>query len=369
MEWEKFSNTTGLDFYADVIEDVNTGYTVLGSKKVKGNSFDFWIVRYTVDGDTIWTKTLGTENNDIPKKIAQLADKSYLLMGTSQIENSPILFLVRIDENGTEQWRKIFADDKSLRIEDIVALEEGGFIVAGGKSTQPETIKLWMAAINASGETVWEKNFRDDINGCFKTIKKLPDGGFALAGQVSEEGKNDCDILTIRTNEKGAEKWSSRIKTPGQKTWPECICCSLDSCFLVVGWRGSCLNDINSENPVFDFDMILSKIDCNGKIVWTKNFDREGSEGGNAVAIRPDGSFIIAGTKMTSFSGKVGPWILHLTADGDELNEKLIRFRFNNDQVTKVINCSDGGFVVIGPGIQEATNTRSDGWIMKFAEL
>jgi len=42
---------------------------------------------------------------------------------------------------------------------------------------------------------------------------------------------------------------------------------------------------------------------------------------------------------------------------------------FNPDQATKVINSSDGGFVVIGPGIQDEQYTRCNGWIMKFAAL
>lgn len=369
LSWEKQSGLRGIDFYTDVIEDRNEGYTVLGSKKTKDNSLDLWIVRLNEDGDSTWTKTLGTEQKDIPKKIIQLSDKSYMVLGAVQEENKQIPLLLKIDENGNEQWRKFLNDNEYVKAEDIISLEEGRFAVAGGKGTNRENLKLWMATMNTKGEIIWEKTFQNNLNGCARSIKKLPDGGFAIAGQVGASGKKDCDIMAFRTDEEGKAKWFSWIKTPGQKVWPECICCSPDSCFMVVGWKGKCMDDINLDNPVFDFDITLNKINCKGEILWTKSFDREGSEGGNAVTIRPDGNFIVAGIKATSFLGKVGPWLLKVDTEGNELNEKLLKFRFINDHAARIINCSDGGFVVIGPGLQDDTNTRSDGWIMKFKSL
>lgn len=369
ISWEKQSQVRGIDFYTDIIEAKNGGYTLIGSKKTKGNSLDYWVVRLTANGDTIWTKTLGTEYKDIPKRITQLSDKSYVIIGCSEKEDTSTIFLVKIDETGIEQWRKIYGNDKFLAFEDIVSLEDGSFAVVGAKGNDKGNSQLWMATMDANGEIIWEKTFQDKLKGCAKSIKKLPVGGFAVAGQVSRTEKQDCDIVAFRTDEKGVSMWFSWVKTPEQKAWPECICCSPDSCFMVVGWKGKCMNDINSDDPVFDFDMVLNKIDCNGQILWTKSFDREGSEGGNAVTIRPDGSFIVAGIKQTSFLGKIGPWLLHVDADGNELNEQLLKFRFHNDHATKIINCSDGGFIVIGPGIQEDENTRSDGWIIKFTSL
>ena len=101
----------------------------------------------------------------------------------------------------------------------------------------------------------------------------------------------------------------------------------------------------------------------------TKNFDSEGSEGGNYISMLPNGQFIVAGIKATSFMGKIGPWIVWVDDKGNMLDEKLIDMHFNNDQAVKILNCSDGGIVVIGPGIQDESFSRSNGWIMKFSTL
>ncbi len=159
----------------------------------------------------------------------------------------------------------------------------------------------------------------------------------------------------------------NRMQASKSREWAECVCCSPDSCFMLVGWVGNCLNDIDSEYPIFDFDLVLKKIDCNGKELWSKSFDAEGSEGGNAITIRPGGNMLLAGVKLTSFSGKVGPWIIETDSQGKILNETLLNLKLT--QACKVINTSDGGFVVIGPGMNEKINSLSDGWIAKFAEL
>lgn len=370
VDWEKQLGNRKMDYFTDVIEDKNGGFTVLGSIYPEGgSSCDYWLVRYNETGDTIWTRSFGSDSLEIPKRLVQNADGSYLLLGSVKEENSDNLFFVKADSQGNELWRKSFKSDINYFGEDVVSLEEEGFILVGAKSTEQENKKLWMTKLDAKGEMVWEKTFGEEFTGCCKSIKKLPTGGFAITGEISTPGQKESDIWGARTDENGELVWESQISTPGLKAWPECICCSPDSCFMMVGWQGACMNDINSEEPIFNFDLVLVKLDCNGKVLWIKNFDREGSEGGNAVTIRPDGNFIVAGVKAASFLGKIGPWLMLVDSEGKLLSENLIKSHFRNDQATKVINCSDGGFVVIGPGIQDESNYRSNSWIIKFASL
>ena len=82
--------------------------------------------------------------------------------------------------------------------------------------------------------------------------------------------------------------------------------------------------------------------------------------------VRADGKILLAGKKETSFLGKVGPWLLLSNENGEVLDDLLLPFKFNKDQAAGIINTSDGGFVVIGPGEIDLDYTRSDGWIRKY---
>jgi hypothetical protein len=62
---------------------------------------------------------------------------------------------------------------------------------------------------------------------------------------------------------------------------------------LLGGWAGMCYNpDAPAEEQIWDYDYLLSKIDQSGKVLWTQNYNREGSEKGTAVAVLPDGKHI-----------------------------------------------------------------------------
>ncbi len=370
IAWNKQFGNNKMDYFTDVVEDINGGFAVLGSTLPAGHkSYEFWLLRFNENGDTIWTKTLGTDFDDFPKKIIQDADGGYLILGMSKDSDSEKVILIKTNTDGVEKWRKTFEDENFYIGQDIVSDGENGFLLVGSKSPVKEKPNRWLAKIDDNGKVPWEKSYSGDQMGLCKAVKRLPVGGYVIAGQVQMPGKKLCDSWITRLDKNCEPIWSSQISSTDVKSWPECVCCSPDSFLMMVGWQGSCMNDINSADPIFDFDLSLTRIDKNGKIVWTKNIKREGSEGGNSVAIRPDGKFVIAGIKQTSFLGKIGPWLLVVDSNGKEISENVIQLHCLNDQAAKVINCKDGGIVVVGPGIQDVSNIRSNGWIIKFSSF
>lgn len=368
--WDKNWQTSKTNYFTDVVEEPDGGFAVFGAIVADNNSStDLWLLRVSETGEAIWQKTFGTAENEIPVKMARQTDGSYLLAAILQSPESTKTLLVKVNGTGEELWTKSLQDKNFCLVEDVLAVENGNFILAGGKGDDLKNSKLWMVQINGEGEIAWEKIYAETLSGACKSVKKLPDSGFSLSAHVKQASQKDADVWVARLKPTGDVLWESRIKSPNLDVWPECICCSPDSCFMVVGWQGTCLNDINSDDPIFDYDLQISKLDCKGKVLWTKNFDREGSEGGNAVTIRPDGNFVVAGVKATSFLGKVGPWLMLVDPDGNMISEMLVPYHFNKDQAKKIINTSDGGIVVIGPGKLEESRQRIFGWMMKFASL
>ncbi len=370
-DWgQKFGNEY-IAYFSDVIEDINGGFTIVGSKTISDTlPNDFWLVRLTHSGDIYWSRVFSVPEFLYPQSIAQNSDGSYLLSGTVSIEkNRTSMVLLKVDSLGNEIWQKKYEKVLCDSHGGIIILPDNGFVVLGTKNAPSGNQTMGLVKFDSNGIVEWEKEFGGNDNAISESVKQLPDGGFAIAGQISKKGKRDSDMLIVRTNSTGETVWQSQIPSPGKKVWPECICCSPDSNLLVVGWYGKCLTDINSEDPVFDYDLIISQLDSNGKLLWTKNYDGEGSEGGNNVLVRPDGTILIAGKKATSFTGKIGPWLFLLNESGEVINDHLLPFNFRDDQASKVINTSDGGFAVVGPGYQPELTNRSFGWIVKFSDL
>ena len=365
IEWEKTMGTPNMDMFTDIVQNPEGGFTVVGSTFLTDKpDMDFWLVKFTLWGDIIWEKTFGTDNNDFPECVAQCNDGGYILTGKTQSEGDYYkAFLLKTDKDGVKQWQKVL--EKLECATNVIVTDDGEFVIAGTKLVDGAK-NIWLAKFRDEGEQVWMQSFGENNIALPGALKKLPDGGFVLAGQISEKGSGDADLWVSRFNRSGKKIWDNRIKSPGISVWPNCVCCSPDSNIVTVGWYGTCMNDIKSAEPIFDFDLFVTEISPEGKLLWTKNIDSEGSEGGNAVVVRPDGKILMAGKKETSFLGRIGPWLLLADDKGNVLSELVLPFIFNDNQASGIINTSDGGFVVIGPGQINPDKTRSDGWIKKF---
>lgn len=368
IQWEKKYPDFSTSYFSDLIADKNGGFTILG--KITGEKSEkagFWLVRMAETGDTLKTFFYAAPSSVMPKRLTQAVDGSYLMMG-EQNPGQPDseLILLMADETGVEKWRKNYPSGVKNAAKDLIALNDGSFVVAGSKGIAENLSNLWVLCIGPDGGLIWEKTFGGTNQSEAGSIKQLPDGSLAIAGKIWKTGTKDSDAWILRTTSKGDTIWTSRVRTPGLVVWPECICCTPDSLLMVLGWQGTCMNDINSEEPIFDYDLILYKLDKKGKLILKKNVDSEGSEGGNNIAARPDGTFILAGKKETSFAGRIGPWLLHIDRDGKILSENLLKFHYINDQAARIINTPDGGCIVIGPGIMEDTRQRSYAWAIKL---
>ncbi len=369
VEWNREYKTSQMNCFVDVVETSDRGFTAFGAQIQKeGNLCGLWLLRLNEKGDTLWTKSFANGFKETPKKLVKMHDGGYLLIASRSGDTSENLYLIRTDDLGKPVWEKIFDSGLIYTGEDAIALSSGGFVLVGSKKSVQNSESLWMAEFDDKGDAVWEKLLAQGFTGCCKSVKQLPEGGFAVTGTVLKKGKQQGEMWLARTKPNGEALWETKIPSGDTNLWPECLCCSPDSCFIAVGWQGTCLNGWDADEPIVDYDLLLVKLDCKGKVLWKKAFDREGSEGGNAVLRRPDGNFVVAGVKATSFLGKVGPWLMLVDPQGNMLSETLIPFHFNSDQAIKVINSSDSGVVVIGPGFRESLE-RCYGWMMKFTEL
>lgn len=368
IDWEKRVNKTGADVFSNVIEDSDGGYTVVGyTHQSERGDLDFWVVRFSANGTLIDEKTFGTENDDIPSDVSRFSTGECIIVGKSVSDASgDIPLFIKIDSVGNEIWKES-PNVESISVKNVITTSDGGFISYGTQKLAVDNEKMWLAKFDGEGELLWEKKFGENGFNQAESMKKLPDEGFVIAGRTLKNNNvPDGDLWMARFDSEGNKMWDKIFESENINVLPECICCGPDNNFLVVGWHGTCMNDINAENPIFDYDLFLSKISSEGDVIWSKNIDSEGSEGGNAIVVRPDGKIIVAGRKETSFLGRVGSWLLLTDQQGIVSEEAVYPFNFGDDQAAEIINSSDGGFVLIGPGIIDSNHGSSDGWIKKF---
>jgi hypothetical protein len=370
-DWENQLGGSVFNSFTDVVENDDGSFTVLGTIDKKGTAGkDLWLLSFNSSGDTLKTQVYTREGPDIPVRLIKFADGSTLLAALNGLPGpEQTAWVVYTGAEGEEKWRKTFPDKLSAGRTDIAINNDNTWwwLNTSPNNDGPDIVKL--SLINRDGEPVSEYTYTDKQAMHAHALRVLPDGSVAISGQI-DLGKGSSTMWVMLLSQDGEKIWKSMVPGSGKKITPECICCTPDNHFLIAGWIGSCMNpDAAPEDQIFDYDLVLSKIDGTGKILWTKNYDREGSEGGNAVAVRPDGNILIAGKCETSFTGTIGPWLILTDENGKVIQEQVDKFRFSGDQASRIINTSDGGFLMVGPGNLDSETRRSAGWIKKFKPL
>lgn len=88
---------------------------------------DTWLVRCTAEGELLWDTTFGDPaSDDYAQSILPLSDGAYLIGG---LGNGMPLSLV--DDEGAVLWSRLVAGSRVHGAEDLLALEDGGVVIAG----------------------------------------------------------------------------------------------------------------------------------------------------------------------------------------------------------------------------------------------
>lgn len=109
--------------------------------------YDMYLIRLTEEGDTLWTTTVGTENEETASQVMALPDGGAVLFGTTYAGISPQgqykFILARISSDGELGWSEQFGrpDPHSMYGYGACAAQDGGYALCGGSHYDANLIK------------------------------------------------------------------------------------------------------------------------------------------------------------------------------------------------------------------------------------
>ncbi|GEN76893.1 T9SS type A sorting domain-containing protein [Chryseobacterium hagamense] len=153
VEWEKNYGGTG-DDHLRTLAMTSTGYLIGGESRSErsGNKTvgieegsDLWLISINMKGEEIWQKSYNFKNRDVLMGMSVLhasddkSTKGILLGGYTQAEgrietDDEKFWMLYLDPNGNEQWRKHVKGESSKkeeRLSDIKLNRDGSIILAG----------------------------------------------------------------------------------------------------------------------------------------------------------------------------------------------------------------------------------------------
>lgn len=307
-KWNKTFGGSEDDYVSSAQQTSDGGFIILGSTQSYGSGdFDFWLIKINESGAKIWDKTFGSDAFEYAESVQQTSDDGYIITGWNLGIGT---IVIKTDENGTETWRKNFADHKAFSIKQIT---DNGYIITGETDDfhDDETTDLLLIKIDQNGNIVFNKTFGSNGYEVGSSVIVNSDDSFCIAGKTNSYGAGSADFWLVKFDINGNEVWN---KTFGGSNYDRAnaVNSTFDNGYIIVG------NSRSYNTGDFD-DILLIKTDSNGNEVWTKTYGSNNDrDRGTSIQQTSDGGFIVTGlTGGTDDGSDTDIWLLKTDENGN----------------------------------------------------
>jgi len=259
VSWTKTFGGANMEWAQSVRQTTDGGYIITGSTTSFGaGGNDIYLVKTDANGNVIWTKIVGEWNNEIGYDVQQTFEGGYVIVGyTSSIgAGEADVYLVKTNVNGDTIWTKTIGGSNIDFGYDVQQTADGGYIIVGEtKSYGAGDYDVYLIKTDTYGNVTWTKTFGGTARDIGYSVRQTSSGGYIISGQTYSFGAGDYDVYLIKTDAVGNMSWT---KTFGGTYYDggNAVQQTSDDGYIIVG--GTALYSI------YNCDVYLIKTDANG---------------------------------------------------------------------------------------------------------
>ncbi|MBF9253004.1 T9SS type A sorting domain-containing protein [Pontibacter sp. 172403-2] len=371
--------------------------------------YDFWIIKTDKHGNRLWNRTYGGTADDYLNRIIPTKDGGYLLAGSSKSglggdkteasQGDQDYWIIKISSDGTKQWDKTYGGSRFDDLRKVNQLSNGNYLLVGqsnsplsGDKSQPSwgSRDYWVVMIDSNGNKLWDKRYGGSGREDLESFTKTPDGGFLLAGSSASGKSGD----KTQDSQGGKDYWLVKINSSGTMLWDKAYGGNKDDVlysigitgngeYFVAGHSSSGKSGDKSQISQGGSDYWMLKLSKTGAKLWDKSFGGAGDETLRSIIQAKDGGYVLAGSSDSGVSGdKTQPsqggtdyWLVKT----DEQGNKEYDQRFGgagNDEFRYIQHTPDGGYLLGGRSDSGASGDKSqpsqggtDYWLVKVGPV
>lgn len=170
--WEKTYGGNANDDGIDMVK-LNDKYILLGNKYDLNNfQYDIYLVAINSSGDTLWTKTLGTESDDFATNLRLGNNQEILITGYTFGNNADFMdaMFIKLDTSGNVIFQQTYdgaalGENSGDFATDIIEKSNGDYLLLATENYIYQTSftgNLWLLHLDANGDTLTTKSIIHD---------------------------------------------------------------------------------------------------------------------------------------------------------------------------------------------------------------
>lgn len=348
--WNRTFQETG--GRAVVVQQASDGGYAIAVTDTSGSQT--WLIKTDPDGQERWNKTYNSF--DI---FLQTRDGGFLIHSVSPDES-----LLKVDSNGTEQWKKIMTEMSIMSISYFEQTNEGGYIFAGTKYYYDSILGSCIVKLDPRGKKLWEKVLRDELSWSIDTQVRKTEDGYVVVGISSDRW--NLKLMKFKSRDNPFAMFTYEPEYPGVNqtvTFDASLSSDLKGNITNYRWdfgdgntsdtTGKKVTHSYAKTGEVSVKLTLMNNSAGVNSTWKKVFVQElmapeetmnvtfgNFSGAKYAQETADGGFIIAGRNDSIYDG----WLVKTDPDGKE----KWNLTFKGVELKSVIETSDGGFMAAG---------------------
>lgn len=300
-----------------------------GKTFLAGHESDYLTAKFNQYGEKQWVATYNGPADQRDESCSIVVDNfgnSYVTGATTYLQNR-IFYktqytTIKYDITGQEKWIAQYTGVDSSFSEGIaLALDQIGNIYVTGKSIgNGSRFELTTVKYNNFGEEQWVVRFPNNERP-FRTAKFIftdKSENIYVAAEVSDDGTNSADFVTIKYNPQGIQQWAAIFDGPDHYRDQVAMAAFDQSANLYV--TGTSDRSPSIPGSALDKDFVTVKYDSIGNQKWVKYYPGPGIsyDRAAALAINTGGDVYVTGNGY--IGAKAGSYLtIKYNEDGEEL--------------------------------------------------
>jgi len=224
--WMQTYGASGIEVGYAVRSCLDQGYIAAGTSASLGPA-DGYVVRTDSLGLVMWSKNYGGINIDVIRALEILPDSGFIVAGYTNSAGAGGYdgWLLRLNKNGDTLWTKTIGTNDWDFFYDIHCCEDGGFLLAGGTyGLGAGEEDMYVVRTNASGDTLWTRTYGGTKADEARSVVETEDSLIAVCGINRSLGDTLGDSWIIRLNSNGDTLWTYRYGFPNSTEIANSIC-------------------------------------------------------------------------------------------------------------------------------------------------
>jgi len=326
--WSNHFGGSNFDAAFSICNSINNdGYILLGNTASFGQgSKDIYAVKITNNGVEEWSNTYGGAAVDLGRGIVRTSDDAYVICGYTESSGAgeDDIYVLKIDANGDTLWTKTVGTSHSETAENVIETSDGHYLIVGSTGiydtpgvTSGNNREIYLVKMDSYGNvtnegiywvmTSGQGSYDDGFDVC-----EAPDGGFVLIGGCTQESVEVMDVALIKTNENLTMEWKNHLEVPECAFYDfakSIVYSPLDNTYLICG---------SAEYTDLSTDLFIMKVDDEGNMLWTQTYGGLGNQSGYDILLSSSGYCYVVGQSYLYGGGGYNVWLLkfiELSAD------------------------------------------------------